>query len=998
MRFPFIPRIPKPDKLASADEIYRDQRALLNWLARVLVLGVIATCGLASWLIIDRWLAERAAPVNAVAHEAQQRIYLSTLMLRRISSAIDYALEETASIRDLPVPPGLRIDRDPQHGLERVLPQAKGIDYGMLFANGASLERREDLRWLRAVHRAVPAMGTLQLLRQTVAGTEIIRGDGRALTAVPAPERPEDWLDETRSSRVGSALAARHRELTEAVRLDAPAAWGQWSILAAPQDEPGATVYRHSLALEGQLPAESALIVNEIPAAALFSGADRSPDQDLSFFVFDSRGQQVTGPREVAPELVAAAQEQGGHRGTSFDLKAGEILISQPVADGLFTVVGGIHWTAALQQLSPRLGPTVALMLLLIAITHLGCRIVHDRVIAPRWRLAHELDRTRQLLDRVFDLSPVGLCIAEVGSSRVTRANAAALALLPELREGMQLHTHMSKTGWCLVEDTHPISSHIEQTIVRRDVAHEPEVLKILHSNADRQVAVVALVDLSKEHAMQVATELARTDAERSNAAMRNFIATVSHEIRTPLTGICGGLDLLERSPASAEAPRLIGAMRRSGAILKKSVDDLLDLSKIEAGRMEIARSKGRLRHEIGAIADLYREAAAAKGLDFHVRVSREVPAALSLDWMRIRQVLGNLIDNAIKFTAEGRIIVWAGMSGPCELELSVTDTGRGIPADELHRMFTPFTRIQEGGDRIIPGTGLGLSISRRLCELHGGRLDVSSIERVGSHFRALLPISAEEAATSPSDDSDEIPPAQAARQQALRVLLVEDDPTCRLVIAEQLKLLGADVVTADSAERAIAQLRDTNALSPDCVITDLGLPGIQGDELARALRAGQAGAALRHVPILGLTASAVPEHRSRCLESGMNAVLLKPFPMDDLRKILAKMDERAAGRGSDHAAEPSLDQLFLDTLREDMALVEHARRAGDWAAVGRRVHRIAGAAAVMGNRPLRLAALAVESAIHDGLGQHEDRLERLFATIAELIRLRRPSAAAAPV
>jgi light-regulated signal transduction histidine kinase (bacteriophytochrome)/CheY-like chemotaxis protein len=387
------------------------------------------------------------------------------------------------------------------------------------------------------------------------------------------------------------------------------------------------------------------------------------------------------------------------------------------------------------------------------------------------------------------------------------------------------------------------------------------------------------------------AMAVSREAAERAMRAKSQFLATMSHEIRSPLSGLIGVLGLLRTTALNDEQRRMANMIHASGSMLLAVLNDILDFSKIEAGALAIAIEPVSLRALIGDLIGPLRLAAEAKGVDVAAVIAPAVPDAIRTDPLRLRQILGNLLSNAVKFTNAGHVALHvdqdADRSQPA-LVLHVRDTGIGMSAEVLARLFQPFTQADGSTTRHYGGTGLGLCISRQLAQLLGGDIAVRSQVGAGSEFTVRLPLVAEPAAPGeiPTPEPPP-PPAPSASASALvrRVLIVDDDKTLRWLTKRQLQKLGFLVDAAEDGEDGFRQLR---AGRHDLLLTDCHMPQMDGVALTQAVRADP-DPELRAIPIVGLTADVTEEQRIRCFDAGMNDLAIKPLRVEQLAQLLHK-------------------------------------------------------------------------------------------------------------
>lgn len=393
------------------------------------------------------------------------------------------------------------------------------------------------------------------------------------------------------------------------------------------------------------------------------------------------------------------------------------------------------------------------------------------------------------------------------------------------------------------------------------------------------------LLRLRFEHA-RLAEErrLALESAQQSSVSKSRFVAMMSHEIRTPLNGILGMTQLLERSGLEPRQREQLAIVHSSGRHLLNLVNDLLDLARIESGKLVIEPGPMHLADAVQDVCRLLQATARDKGLQLNVRMAEGLPEHVMADASRIRQVLHNLVGNAIKFTEQGCVDVGVAVvedrNGPL-LRLSVRDTGDGIEADQLERIFAPFEQLGGKLSHRRDGTGLGLTISRELAQVMGGELRASSRRGLGSLFELTLPLTVCEA----PEDQVEVRDSQLPALEG-RVLLVDDSPVNLLVAASMLDRCGVEVVQAQNGQEALDHLRAGHF---ELVLMDCLMPVLDGFEATAAWRAEEQRQGLPRTPIVALTASTAPRDRLQCEAAGMDGYLLKPFDMQQLLELVVR-------------------------------------------------------------------------------------------------------------
>ena len=391
--------------------------------------------------------------------------------------------------------------------------------------------------------------------------------------------------------------------------------------------------------------------------------------------------------------------------------------------------------------------------------------------------------------------------------------------------------------------------------------------------------------DVTERRRMTQALAAARDAAEAANRAKSAFLANTSHEIRTPLNGLLG-LAQLAQEPGVDEARRrhYLQQILESAQSLGGIISDILDLSKIEAGKLTTETLPFNLRALLGAVQRAYDGLAQQRGLALTMRIDPGVPEAVEGDPVRLRQILTNYVTNALKFTERGGVTIDVRYAAAGRLRLEVGDTGPGIDDASLARLFKPFTQADESTTRRYGGTGLGLSICRELARLMGGEVGATSRVGLGSTFWAELPMPV---ASAPGPE-----PVATTRPDPLRgarVLLVEDNPVNMLIAAAMLEQWGVQVTPATDGQAALDAVdrkRECGAPRFDAVLMDLQMPRMSGHETARRLRREHGAETL---PIIALTAAALLSERDEALDAGMNDFLTKPIDAQRLREVLAQ-------------------------------------------------------------------------------------------------------------
>jgi two-component system, sensor histidine kinase len=404
-----------------------------------------------------------------------------------------------------------------------------------------------------------------------------------------------------------------------------------------------------------------------------------------------------------------------------------------------------------------------------------------------------------------------------------------------------------------------------------------------------REVNLASLRDRQAAEHTRRSLERAVEEARAADAAKSQFLATMSHEIRTPMNGVLGAMDLLKETALDGRQRRLVRTAAQSGESLMEILNDVLDHSKIEAGKLVLAPSPTSLHSVAMSAAALFRARAETKGLTLALQIDPEVPDGVVTDGPRLKQVLLNLLSNAVKFTERGgitlRLALQASEPSAARVRIEVQDSGVGIPAGELDRVFQPFTQFGGTRSRLSGGTGLGLSISQRIIEALGGRIEVSS--RVGGGscfwFTLFLPLAPE---TPPRPSDSDFAALDSADRMDGVVLLVEDNEVNRLIGSEMLRSFGLDVKLANDGQQALQVLEQHRV---DLVLMDIGMPVLDGHEATRRLREREQRLKLPRVPVVALTAYAFESDAAKALDAGMDAHLAKPYSREQLKELVQR-------------------------------------------------------------------------------------------------------------
>ena len=415
-------------------------------------------------------------------------------------------------------------------------------------------------------------------------------------------------------------------------------------------------------------------------------------------------------------------------------------------------------------------------------------------------------------------------------------------------------------------------------------------VIKWIHNLAEfetdatgRPVRVVGFIqDVTEQKQIMEA-------AEAANLAKNRFLANMSHELRTPMNGLLGMIQLTQQDTLSKEQRELLDLALASGNGLIRVLDDILDLSRIEAGRVTLEKKPFDLNECVTSIATLLHPEALRKDLKLTVTLDKQLPSTVSGDRVRLRQVLTNLIGNAIKFTLQGTVLVQVTQE-PEGITFTVSDTGIGIPEEKCHLLFKPFSQVDDSFTRNYGGTGLGLAISQEIVELMGGRIIFDSCEGFGSSFSFTLPFETRKDGSAPppfaSTAVEETTPTEAAAVHPPRILVVEDELINRTLLQMGLGRKNFQVGTAENGQEALEKLAQQEF---DLILMDVQMPimdGISTTQAIREIEREKGG----HIPILAVTAFASSNDKECCLNAGMDRFLTKPVNLDEVVQVIGEL------------------------------------------------------------------------------------------------------------
>lgn len=527
-----------------------------------------------------------------------------------------------------------------------------------------------------------------------------------------------------------------------------------------------------------------------------------------------------------------------------------------------------------------------------------GAFVLSGMVGLITWRQRQRELQGQKKLDRILDASIDAVLALQaqrdkagkISSFRVTLMNPAARALAAssadeEEAKFLKLFPGLQSPALLLglhqvVESGAPMDrEHLDEKTL------PPRWLRVMAVKLDDGVAMT-LSNITWRKKEESELRLARDQAQAADRAKSEFLAMMSHEIRTPMNGILGFTNLLEETPLNEEQKDFVETISSSANALLVLLNDILDFSKIESGLLELERKPFEVAKCIQEAVNLISPAAQSKGLALHTHIDPELPSHIVGDSTRLRQILINLLGNAVKFTAKGEINLRAKLRGPHAI-FEVEDTGIGIPPEKQDRLFLPFSQADSSTTRKYGGTGLGLAICKRLAGLMGGEISVRSQVQKGSTFILEIPAPAGDPFEHQNlFETGSIPlpgPTSLAHWPALRILLAEDNAVNERVLRLILKRFEYEPDTVHNGKEAVAACA---ARTYDLVFMDVQMPEMDGYQASRGIRADP----MLHQPyIIALTADAMHGDQEKCLNAGMNDYLTKPVNMPKIEEAIIR-------------------------------------------------------------------------------------------------------------
>jgi len=528
--------------------------------------------------------------------------------------------------------------------------------------------------------------------------------------------------------------------------------------------------------------------------------------------------------------------------------------------------------------------------------------------VTDRKRLENLVSTNQAFLNEVMDTSISAIVVMD-GEGVITYANAEAERVLGLARSGIKGRAY-NDTAWRITApdgspmapETLPFRKALENNTIVRDIRMAIEwpdgTRRILSVNAvshrgikeagGSHLTITSFVDITDDLTKAARLEQALAEAQSANQSKSTFLANMSHEIRTPLNGVLGMAELLDGLITEPRQKEMIGTIRRSGELLLNVLNEILDMSKIEAGKMVIEQIPFIPAEIARQIEPLYGLRAEENGIEFEVLTNPGAERWRIGDSFRIQQILNNLLSNAFKFTEAGSVSLTMSAREGKPLTIEVRDTGIGMSPEQVGRIFDNFEQAEGGTTRGFGGTGLGMAIVRSLIVLMGGEITVSSVMDQGTTVRITLPLA------ETAEESKSVAPVETAPEQTslagITLLVADDSATNRMVIREMLKETGAEIILTTNGAEAVSEWKRLCAAGTpaDMVILDIAMPILDGIGALAAIR-DDTGAGLQ-VPAIAVTANAMSHQVAEYIMAGFDSHVPKPFRQAELLHAISTL------------------------------------------------------------------------------------------------------------
>ncbi|MFU8882737.1 MAG: PAS domain S-box protein [Rhodobacterales bacterium] len=774
-----------------------------------------------------------ALPDSVVICDSQDRLVIANKAYRQMFPAVEPHLVEGQTLENIlraGLEAGVLLDSGPGKDIEAVLAERLRVYAQPKFEDEVQLP---DGRWVRRIH--------------------VRTSDGGCITVaidVTARRNQITALDAA-NMELKNALAERDRVEEQLATVMEGAAIGIWEWNAKTQQLTVGGQWRQILGYDEE----------QMPPLDIKSFRKLVHPDDLH--AFDTIGDVAEDNATALTETEFRMLHSAGH--WEWVLSRSQITKFSP--DGRPEIIGGVHLN-----------------------------------ISERKRLEQGLEQGKTFLEQVMDASIAAIVVMD-GNGTIIYANTEAERILQLSRDALTQLTYNAPSwrstkldGSAISDDELPFALAMAEKRPVRDVRFAIEwadgTRRSLSVNAlvfegegDSVQVVTSFNDITDELATTSRLEQARMEAEEASRSKSMFLANMSHEIRTPLNGVLGMAEVLEGTLIEDRQRRMIGTIRSSGETLLSILNDILDMSKIEAGKMEIEQVAFVVDDLVQPVQALNAIRAEEKGLELRVHTNSGCALPLMGDPHRISQILNNLLHNAIKFTDHGSVKLTLHYQPGDPLEMVVQDTGMGMSKAQVDRILDSFEQADGSITRRFGGTGLGMSIVRQLVTLMQGEIAVQSTPDQGTTIRVTLPLAAADTTNPhPPQEQDSLKQADIDLSH-LRALVADDSPTNRLVLSEMLRDSGLDIVMVENGRESVDQWADSLARGKafDIILLDISMPVMDGVTALTEIRAQEAAKGIAPVPVIAVTANAMPHQVADYLIAGFDTHLAKPFKRAEL-------------------------------------------------------------------------------------------------------------------
>lgn len=598
----------------------------------------------------------------------------------------------------------------------------------------------------------------------------------------------------------------------------------------------------------------------------------------------------------------------------------------------------------------------VYLLLATIFIFFFWCFLLYfyENVFVPVYEKARHVFDTEQLSRTIIAMAPYGLGLLDFKKKTMLLENSMMekykdSMVLSGVASGEPLLSYFHKIHsekYPAVEEAQSLPVSSEVMVGYDGSIAELSAIIVKTKYQGRRVLLCGFADITVHKQAQRSLEDAKKAAEDASQEKSSFLAAMSHEIRTPLNAILGNLEILGRSSLSDSQKNRLGIISSSSHSLLTLLSDILDFSKIESGQMSVELAGFDLKSVVQQVADIYKPLALDGNIEFSVKISESLKNGYLGDAERIKQILNNLLSNALKFTRLGKIEI-SVFESEDNLYIMVSDTGIGIHPSQHPHIFDAFKQAGTEIAAKFGGTGLGLTLSQHMAQLMGGAIRFSSAPGVGSVFELVLPAYPAEPAHALPDwrHHDDVVMAEDVGSYA-RILVVDDHPVNRMLLVDQLRIVGYE---ADSAENGESALRMLSERAYDLVLTDLQMPGMSGYALAQHIGRVHPG-----IPVSAITAHAGKQEKVKCAQFGIVDIIFKPASLKSIKEFVGKIIGKSGRISFEFPASSGFnDSRYRDILvastQDSLKMLEMHISHGDWLAVRQDIHAMKGAFAVAG-------------------------------------------------